>query len=259
MFVDSSKLLIAGVAVSTALHVVVGARLEAAAPTPRERPPSQVDFEIAAAELPPPPDPTRANPPPAVAPADPPSAAPIQAHATVRQPATPSKDPSTPELAQAEPPSELDLTGLTLSSDDGHFSVPASTGGKRRGPIARRRSRVQIAPAPSAKPAPPKSPPWVALADLSKKPSAPALSSALRQNYPAAARAQGVAGEASVRAQIGADGVARSVHVLSESQSGFGQACRRSVAGSRWGAPLNRAGTPVATTVVYRCRFRVEG
>ena len=258
MFADSSKLLIAGVAVSTALHVVVGARLEVAAPPPAKRPLFRVFFDLPGPGFPPP-VPTQPSPPPAVAPAEPPSAAPNQALATVRQPATPPKDPPTPEPAQAEPPSELDLTGLTISSDDGHFSVPASTGGKRRGPIARRRSRVQTTPARPAKPATRKRPAWVALADLSKKPIAPALSSALRQNYPAAARAQGVAGEASVRAQIGADGVARSVRVLSESQSGFGQACRRSVEGSRWGAPLGRAGTPVATTVVYRCRFRVEG
>ena len=72
------------------------------------------------------------------------------------------------------------------------------------------------------------------------------------------ARARGVSGTASVRARIGADGRAHSLRVVSESFSGFGDACRRTLAGSRWSPPKDRAGNAVATEIAYTCRFVVE-
>jgi TonB family protein len=114
---------------------------------------------------------------------------------------------------------------------------------------------LKVAPAP---PSPRFDPPVVAVADLSSRPAPPSLGAALERNYPADARKRGSSGSAKVRARIDSDGVVRQVTLLEESASGFGTACTRTLSGSRWGAPKDKAGRSVATEIRYTCRFVVE-
>jgi TonB family protein len=98
----------------------------------------------------------------------------------------------------------------------------------------------------------------VAVADLSRRPEAPALQDVLERNYPVQARQSGQAGKAVVRARILPDGNVRDLLVVSESAPGFGRACRDTLAGSRWTPPLDREGRAVATIINYTCRFDVR-
>jgi TonB family protein len=112
-----------------------------------------------------------------------------------------------------------------------------------------------VAPGPNrmATPAP-----LVAVGDLSTRPAPPALGSALERNYPADARRRGLSGTAKVRARIDPDGVVRHVTLVEESGAGFGGACSRTLSGSRWAAPKDKAGRSVATEIRYTCRFVVQ-
>jgi TonB family protein len=83
------------------------------------------------------------------------------------------------------------------------------------------------------------------------------LDAALRNNYPSEARRRGIAGSASVRARIDADGIVREVTPLNETFPGFGEACRRTVRGSKWSPPRDGSGRQVATRIRYTCRFVV--
>jgi TonB family protein len=109
--------------------------------------------------------------------------------------------------------------------------------------------------APAPRPAPPA---VVAVADLSRRPEAPRLEEALERNYPAEARQGGLSGRAVVRARITPAGEVRDIFVQSESNAGFGRACRDTLAGSHWTPPLDRDGHPVATIINYTCRFEVR-
>ena len=53
------------------------------------------------------------------------------------------------------------------------------------------------------------------------------------------------------------DGRVGQTRVLSATLPEFGYACQRTVAGSRFGAPLDKKGQPVATDVSYTCEFEV--
>jgi len=97
----------------------------------------------------------------------------------------------------------------------------------------------------------------VSVADLSARPEPPALDAALRANYPADAERQGLGGSAQVKARIAPDGRVHNLAVLAESHPGFGEACRRTLAASRWSAPRDRDGRAVATEIRYTCRFVV--
>jgi TonB family protein len=98
----------------------------------------------------------------------------------------------------------------------------------------------------------------VGLTSLSRPPRAPALDEALRTNYPAEARAQGLPGHALVRARILADGRVGDTRILLASAPEFGRACQRTLSGSRWSAPLDKRGQPVTTEVSYQCQFEVS-
>jgi hypothetical protein len=52
--------------------------------------------------------------------------------------------------------------------------------------------------------------------------------------------------------------VVRAARVMNESFGGFGEACRRTLAGSRWSPPRDASGKPVSTEVSYTCRFEIE-
>ena len=117
------------------------------------------------------------------------------------------------------------------------------------GPIAR--------PAALA-PAAPRAPALAKLSDLSRKPRAPSLDAALRRNYPPELRRRGTEGQAEVRVVIDRFGRVGEIAVVSESAAGFAEACRKTLAGSRWSEPLDRDGQPVSTRLTYRCRFQIE-
>ena len=116
---------------------------------------------------------------------------------------------------------------------------------------------VSSAPAPRARPKRPAAPLVVAVADLSRPPQPPALGGLLLANYPLDARRRGVAGRAVVRARVDPDGKVRQANIASESEPGFGAACRATVLGSTWTPPLDREGKAVATRISYTCRFQV--
>jgi TonB family protein len=151
----------------------------------------------------------------------------------------------------------LDLSGVTLTNDSGGFAMPTGDGSALNGPIGLGRARAPIA---STAPAPVRTTDaaLVAASDLSEHPRPPSLEGLLRANYPEEARARALGGTASVRARIDRDGVIRSARLISESATGFGTACRRTVLGSRWSAPRAKNGDAVATEIVYTCHFEVE-
>ena len=156
------------------------------------------------------------------------------------------------------------MAGVTLAGDGSGpgFAMPLAGGGSLEP------TRVP-APAPPAVNVPPPvtsaprtpvkvEPALVPVGDLSAKPSPPALGPALERNYPADARRRGLSGSAKVRARVDPDGVVRRVSLLEESAPGFGSACSKTLSGSRWAAPRDKAGRAVATEIRYTCRFVVE-
>jgi TonB family protein len=166
--------------------------------------------------------------------------------------------------AAAPPPAAetiADFSGTTLTNDGsgaGWASAPGD-GARMTGPIGRPGARVTGRHVEGAAPAPRPAPPAVvAVADLSRRPEAPRLEPALERNYPAEARQGGLSGRAVVRARITPAGEVRDIFVQSESNAGFGRACRDTLAGSHWTPPLDRDGHPVATIINYTCRFEVR-
>jgi len=226
----------------------------------RARAPSTVELELTPRTSPAP------RPPPRPAPEPPPSPEPV----------APTTTPAAPEPAEAPPPPEaapelVDLSGVTLT-DDGPGAGWASAvgdGSSLDAPLRsprRNTSPPRAATSPALKPAnlthaaPPRPPPppLVAVADLARRPSPPALDGLLQANYPLAARHRGEAGQALVIARIEADGVVRSARIASATMAEFGVACQRTVVGSRWEPPRDRQGRSVATEVSYTCRFEVR-
>lgn len=163
--------------------------------------------------------------------------------------------PAPPRATEAPPP--LDLRGLTLTNGAGAFAMSAGNALPLDRPIG---TSPAAAPASAAAPGPrpPAPPAMVALDALGTRPAPPPLEAALRRNYPADARRRALGGTARVLARIDGDGVARNVSIVSETYAGFGEACRRTLAGSRWSPPRDDTGRPVATQVRYTCRFEVE-
>jgi protein TonB len=235
------------IAASLALHGVAYASLGAprsfAPQAPRK---TQLRFEVKPREAPKPPEP----PPP-----EPPKPKPA-----ARQAAKPEAPPRAPPPPEPAPTPERASDGVTLagSGDGPGFSMPLGSGGDLTP------TRVPTAPAvnlPAPVAPPPRAraePPVVAVSDLSARPSPPSLGAALERNYPTDARRSGSSGSAKVRARIDPDGVVRRVTLLEESAPGFGNACRRTLTGSRWGAPKDKAGHSVATEIRYTCRFVVS-
>jgi TonB family protein len=145
-----------------------------------------------------------------------------------------------------------DFTGVTLTNDGASATGWASAvanGQPSKEPAALPR------PAPAA-PAP-EGPPIVAPTDLRRPPQAPGLDEALARNYPEQERRQGLTGVAVVRARILADGHVRPLRVVSASAPAFAEACKRTLADSRWSQPLDREARPCATDISYTCRFEL--
>ena len=236
------------IAASFLLHGVAYASLAVAPPVPSPRPhKTVVQFEVNSPHLP------EAAPPPA-----PPKPEPEKPKPRATEPtAKPSAPPPPPTPSEPEPaPTE----GVTLAGDGpgNAFSMPLGNGGAleptppRLPPVP---TPVRTAPVAVARGS--MEPPLVAVGDLSARPSPPALGPALERNYPADARRRGLSGSAKVRARIDPDGVVRHVALVEESAAGFGAACSRTLNNSRWAAPKDKAGRPVATEIRYTCRFVV--
>ncbi|MDB4960282.1 MAG: Ferric siderophore transport system, periplasmic binding protein TonB [Myxococcales bacterium] len=250
----SSPTFLLVIAGSILAHVASLALLPAAdaavAPTPA--PPILVSFEAA----PPPP------PPPAVVPVvEPPIAAARRPVARAPRPAV-QQLATRPEAAVEDvtPPATTppaDFSGVTLTNEGAGWSTSVGDGGSMSGPIAQQRTpspaiqrgRVATTPATSDR--------VVALGNLSRPPRAPNLDDRLAANYPREARLAGTGGSAVVRARILIDGRVGTTRVVSETLPGFGVACQRTLAGSRWQAPLDAHKAPVATDLTYTCTFAV--
>jgi len=217
---------------------------------------SMVDFEVKSnkAEVEPPPVP---EPEPEVE--EPP---------TPDQPASyeAAPEPEPEPEPQAAEPEVADLTGLTLTNAGTGAGWASAVGNGqsmerpiRAGVAAKSAPREPVkAPTPVIKRVEKPQTAIVAAKDLSRKPVPPNLNGVLEAHYPKSAREMGLEGSAVVRLKIDPDGRVRLANVVSESGSGFGSACQKTVMGSNWSAPLDQQGNSVATFVRYTCRFRVN-
>jgi protein TonB len=209
----------------------------------RKRPPAEVTMEVAPPK-PAPPPPVEAPPPPA------PKAV---ARKVVARAAAPTAAPPPAAAPEVEP---ADFSGVTLTNDGPGpgWSSAVGDGSRMRGPIGRPGAKGGGA-APDTRPA---GPSVVALGSLSRPPAPPDLADVLERYYPEAARRQGLAGQAVLKARITAEGRARDLVLISQTTNGFGDACRATLRDSLWTAPLDREGRAVATFVTYTCRFEVR-
>jgi TonB family protein len=216
--------------------------------------PSMVDFEVA---------PPRAQPEPEPEPEAEPEPEPEPAS----EPAAAAPKEAAEEESAADPEPVADLTGLTLTNAGSAASWQSAVGngkalagpirsGKPASPAQAKSASVDKSAGPPGN-RQPAGPPIVAASDLSSRPVPPNLNGVLQSHYPERAREMGLEGSAVVRLRIDADGRVRVARVESESDSGFGSACRQTVLGSHWSAPRDRDGKSVATFVKYTCRFRV--
>ncbi len=247
---------------SVAAHAALFVGLAQHQPTPRLPRPiitSLVELrpEAKAQPVAPEPEPEPASPPP---PEAPPAASPRIEREPAKSLPTSSSALQAAETAAGEveaPSVPLRLAGLRLSNAGPGGLAIAGVGGRGGG---RRTGPSRPAPpAPAPRHVPQQlAPRVVALSDLSRRPTPPNLNAALLRHYPAELRRRGVEGQAMVRLQLSATGGVRSATLLSESNSGFGEACRRMLRESRWAPGLDAAGKAVETSLVYRCRFTVE-
>ncbi len=177
----------------------------------------------------------------------------------MRAPAPPPPDAPPPPPPEAETPADFSGTTLTNDGPGPGWASAVGNGEAMHGPIGRPGAKVTgRARDGAAQPSPVKAAPVVALASLSRPPAPPDLNDALERHYPEAARKQGTAGQAVLKARITAEGQVRDLVVVSQSAPGFGDACRATLRESSWSPPLDRDGQAVATFVSYTCRFEVR-
>jgi protein TonB len=244
-------------AASTLAHGAFAWQL-ARAPRRAARVPGRAPFEVRMVTLPPPEAPATEppKPPPASEVAPAPKPKPKPAAPPPKPPPAPERvahteepTPGPPELTTA-PPAMLAESGLAAGGIVQLAGAPI-------GALARATAALPPSPATDA-PSAPHGAPLAKLSDLSRKPRAPSLDAALRDNYPLERRRRGTEGQAEVRVVIDRHGQVGEVAVVSESAKGFAEACRRTLLGSRWSEPLDREGEPVSTRLTYRCRFQIE-
>jgi protein TonB len=241
-----------GFGASLLVHIALGWQLYRA-PLVLLAAPERDTFKVRILELPPP----ERKPEPPPEPEKPKPERPKPKPAPAKPPSEPSAAP--PEAAPPErTPAEPASAPLALLAESGS----ATGAGVVQVPGAPIGAFVTTAALPAAPPkvvgAPRASASLAKLSDLSRKPRAPSLDAALRQNYPAELRRRGTEGQAEVRVVIDPRGRVGEIAVLSESATGFAEACRRTLLGSRWSEPLDRGGNPVSTRLTYRCRFQIE-
>ena len=242
-------------AASSAAHGLFAWQLSAS-PRARRAPPDRDTFEVRMVALPPPtpppppappePEPTPESPPPPVAPK--------------RKPMPKAPEPAPAEPAPAEPVPVVTSAPTALLADTG-VALGSAIVQLAGAPIAAVSITARPPALEPARPPPPIAPGAAALAklsDLSRKPKAPPLDAALRQNYPGELRRRGTEGQAEVRIVIDPRGRVGEIAIVSETAAGFAEACRKTLVGSRWSEPLDREGQPVSTRLTYRCRFQIE-
>lgn len=172
------------------------------------------------------------------------------------EPTPTPEPPPTDNPPAAEAP--VDFGGITQTADgSSSWSTVVGSGKAITAPvgrIAKVTGRDLAGGAPVAAP-----PALVAEGLLSRKPVPPPnMNELLVENYPPRARAQGVAGSASLRLRILSDGRTSDIRMIRETGDyGFGDACTKILRGRRWQPPLDREGRPVATEIRYECDFQV--
>jgi outer membrane biosynthesis protein TonB len=221
----------------------------------RTAPPAEMEW----VRIPPTPEP-KPEPEPELTEA--PTVAPTVAPATPRVARARPTSPTPSSAPPAEPTTVADapvvLAGVTLTSGVGADGwAPVGDGSVPTGP-ARAPRATGGAGGPHEQGPVNVGAPVVPVEDLARPPHPPELSNALRAAYPPDERRLGRAGEALVQLRIASDGRVGRVTVLASTSASFGDACRDVLRGSRWGAPVDAHGTPVATIVRYRCRFETR-
>lgn len=222
----------------------------------------EVTMEIAEPEPPPPPPaatPEPEPPPPEPEPPKPKLAPPKPA-------AAPKAAPEPPPQNEPKPAAEapVDLTGVTLTGDNGaSWASVVGNGESIQGPAARIgkvTGRDRAGSNEGVVGAQGKGPALVGEASLSRKPVPPeGMDALLEQYFPPRARAQGVSGTALLRVRILADGRVGEMQTLRETGDyGFGAACMKALKQKRWQPPLDKQGQPVATEIRYSCEFEVS-
>ncbi|MCB9667314.1 MAG: TonB family protein [Myxococcales bacterium] len=82
---------------------------------------------------------------------------------------------------------------------------------------------------------------------------------ALERNYPPRAQSLGIEGKAQVRVRVFPNGKPDQMTLAFETGNvGFGTACLKTLAQSRWSPALDRKGTPVATDISFTCVFEIR-
>lgn len=228
-------------------------------PSPLVKLRKTVEMEIAEPEPPPPPPPPPAaeKPPPKVEEPVRPKAAP--------KIAAPKPAPApTPQEAKPAPEAPVDLTGVTLTGDDGaSWSSVVGNGEAMRGPaarIAKNTGNDRAGSHDGAVGGKGNAPALVSEASLSRKPVPPeGMDALLEQHFPPRARAQGVSGTALLTVRIMSDGRAGEMKIVRETGDyGFGSACMKALKQRRWQPPLDKQGQPASTEIRYSCEFEVS-
>lgn len=192
------------------------------------------------------------------------------------RPNVPATTASRAPEASEEPPAAAEETpvafdDVTLTNDNGEsWESETGSGEDSGGIIGRpglatgrdvRGSRDGVVGGTGTGSATKQAEPFVAFGSLASPPNPPDLSATLERNFPKEARQQGVEGNTRVRLRISAEGKVSDLRVLSESVRGygFGQACMKTLRGSRWTPGRDAKGQAVATIIPgYTCEFTVR-
>jgi protein TonB len=170
--------------------------------------------------------------------------------------------PQAPPKAASEAP--VDLTGVTLTGDDGaSWSSVIGNGQAMTGPAARigvKTGKDKAGSPQGVVGGKGNAPVLVPEASLARKPIAPeGMDALLEQYFPSRARAQGVSGSALLRVRILSDGRVGEMQTVRETGDyGFGSACMKALRQRRWQPPLDKGGQPVSTEIRYSCEFEVS-
>jgi protein TonB len=228
-------------------------------PVPTFDEPTKVEMEIVEPE----PPPAAPEPEPEVKPEPEPEPEPPKPKLVPKIAAPKPADP--PPQNDPKPAAEapVDLTGVTLTGDDGaSWTSVVGNGEALQGPSARIgkvTGRDRAGSADGVVGGKGTGPALVGEESLSRRPVPPGdLNSVLEQNFPSRASAQGVAGSAVVKLRILPDGRVVPVQIVRETGDyGFGKTCMRVLGQSRWQPPLDKRGQPVATEIRFTCDFEV--
>lgn len=221
-----------------------------------------VEMEIEEPPPPPPPPPPEEEPPPPKAAEEAPKPKPAPPKIAAPKPAV--APPTPPQEAKPAAEAPVDLTGVTLTGDDGaSWSSVVGNGEAMQGPAARIgkvTGNDKGGAHDGAVGGKGNAPALVPEGSLSRRPVPPeGMDALLEQNFPPRARAQGVSGSAMLRVRILSDGRVSDMQIVRETGDyGFGNACIKALRQRRWQPPLDKRGQPVSTEIRYSCEFEVS-